>query len=161
MVLKNNSRRITYGIGCVWGMPSLSPLSSLGFDQKKKNITYKVLVVALNKNSNFYHFFPTFSLNADFFQVWKISRQISRLFQEFKTLYEPWEQPWSLETIRGFTITLRSWRNFQLGENFLSYCWYDVLWFWNERRIGESRNSAKWDRWLPGWQNEENSCIAC
>ena len=28
--LKNNSRRITYGIGCVWGMPSLSPLSCLG-----------------------------------------------------------------------------------------------------------------------------------
>ena len=28
--LKNNSRRITYGLGCVWGMPSLSPLSSLG-----------------------------------------------------------------------------------------------------------------------------------
>ena len=27
--LKNNSRRITYRIGCVWGMPSLSPLSSL------------------------------------------------------------------------------------------------------------------------------------
>ena len=27
--LKNNSRRITYKIGCVGGMPSLSPLSSL------------------------------------------------------------------------------------------------------------------------------------
>ena len=27
--LKNNSKRITYEIGCVWGMPSLSPLSSL------------------------------------------------------------------------------------------------------------------------------------
>ena len=27
--VKNNSRRITYGIGCVWRMPSLSPLSSL------------------------------------------------------------------------------------------------------------------------------------
>ena len=27
--LKNNSRRVTYGIGCVWGMPSLFPLSSL------------------------------------------------------------------------------------------------------------------------------------
>ena len=27
--LKNNSRRITFGLGCVWGMPSLSPLSSL------------------------------------------------------------------------------------------------------------------------------------
>ena len=26
---KNNSRRIIYGIVCVWGMPSLSPLSSL------------------------------------------------------------------------------------------------------------------------------------
>ena len=26
---KNNSRRITYGIGCVWVMASLSPLSSL------------------------------------------------------------------------------------------------------------------------------------
>ena len=30
--LKNNSRRITYGIGCVWGMPSLSPLSSLALN---------------------------------------------------------------------------------------------------------------------------------
>ena len=27
---KNNSRRITFGIGCIWGMPSLSPLSSRG-----------------------------------------------------------------------------------------------------------------------------------
>ena len=26
---KNNSRLITYGIGCVWEMPSLAPLSSL------------------------------------------------------------------------------------------------------------------------------------
>ena len=31
---KNNSWRITYGIGCVWGMPSLSPLSSLGINNK-------------------------------------------------------------------------------------------------------------------------------
>ena len=28
--LKNNSRRITYWIGCVWRMPSLSPLFSVG-----------------------------------------------------------------------------------------------------------------------------------
>ena len=27
--VKNNSKRITYGIGCIWGMPSLSPLQSL------------------------------------------------------------------------------------------------------------------------------------
>ena len=25
-----------------------------------------------------------------FFQVWKIAGQITRLFQEFKTLYKPW-----------------------------------------------------------------------
>ena len=31
--LKNNSRRITHGIGCVWGMPFLFPLSSLGSDE--------------------------------------------------------------------------------------------------------------------------------
>ena len=31
--LKNNSRLITYGIGCVWGMPFLSPLSSLELSQ--------------------------------------------------------------------------------------------------------------------------------
>ena len=36
--LKNNSRRFTYGIGCVWGMPSLSPLSSLGFQDMKNYI---------------------------------------------------------------------------------------------------------------------------
>ena len=36
--LENNSRRINYGIGCVWGIPSLSPLSSLGF---KESIFYK------------------------------------------------------------------------------------------------------------------------
>ena len=30
---KNNSRRITYGIGCVWGMPSLSPVSSLDINK--------------------------------------------------------------------------------------------------------------------------------
>ena len=34
--LKNNSRRITYGIGCVWRMPSLSPLSSLVHIQGQK-----------------------------------------------------------------------------------------------------------------------------
>ena len=27
----------------------------------------------------------------DFYQVWKIAGQISRRFQEFKTLYKPWK----------------------------------------------------------------------
>ena len=37
----------------------------------------------ITKISRFYFYFP------DFFQVWKIAGQISRLFQEVKTLYEP------------------------------------------------------------------------
>ena len=47
--LKNNSRRITHGIGCVWGMPSLSPLSSLDYDpsiygiQQVEEINYDTL----------------------------------------------------------------------------------------------------------------------
>ena len=38
--LKNNSKRITCGIGCVWGMPSLSPLSSLGYNQLPKYLSH-------------------------------------------------------------------------------------------------------------------------
>ena len=41
---KNNSRRITYGIGCVWGMPSLSPLFSL-------DIIQCLIVIPLEMNS--------------------------------------------------------------------------------------------------------------
>ena len=33
--------------------------------------------------------FQTLSPFPDFFQVWKIAGQITRLFQEFTTLYEP------------------------------------------------------------------------
>ena len=43
MCLKNNSRRITYGIGCVWGMPSLSPLSSLVSNLSWNTETQKVV----------------------------------------------------------------------------------------------------------------------
>ena len=46
--LKNNLRRITYGIGCVWGMPSLSPLSSLGHYTLRSNLTvHRTCAVAL------------------------------------------------------------------------------------------------------------------
>ena len=41
---KNNSRRITYGIGCMWGMPSLSPLSSLGLKLIKKTVTFYEMI---------------------------------------------------------------------------------------------------------------------
>ena len=41
------------------------------------------------KNPDFLPFFKTLSLFRDFFQVWKIALQISKHFQEFKTLYKP------------------------------------------------------------------------
>ena len=45
--VENNSRRITYGIGCEWGMPSLSPYPFLvhtyflGLLRKNPNTGYK------------------------------------------------------------------------------------------------------------------------
>ena len=54
---------------------------------KQKIFTHKALVVAYKKN--FFPFFSTLPLLPDFFQVWKIAGQISRLFQKLKTLYEP------------------------------------------------------------------------
>ena len=59
----------------------------------KKKITYKAFIVALKKKiklNTFLRFFQDYLHFPDFFQVWKISGQISRLFQGFKTLYEPW-----------------------------------------------------------------------
>ena len=48
-------------------------------------------IVFNKKNQDFYNFFSTRYLYfTNFFQVWKIAGQISRLFQQFKTLYEPW-----------------------------------------------------------------------
>ena len=37
-----------------------------------------------------YYFCALFLYFQDFYQVWKIAGQISRLFQEFKTLFQPW-----------------------------------------------------------------------
>ena len=54
----------------------------------KKNFTYKVLVVALEKTQDFLPFFQTYLHFPDFFQVWKTAGEISRLFQEFETLRE-------------------------------------------------------------------------
>ena len=51
---KNNSRRIAYGIGCVWGMPSLSPLFSLTRDTFLESLVCSDIMVAMlvvkNKN---------------------------------------------------------------------------------------------------------------
>ena len=58
---------------------------------KRNKFTYKALSVALDKkNVRLFTIFPTLYLYfPDFFQVWKIAEQISRLSQEFKTQYEP------------------------------------------------------------------------
>ena len=48
----------------------------------KKNPLYSNCSFQKKKLKTFCLYFP------DFFQVWKIAGQISRLFQEFKTLYE-------------------------------------------------------------------------
>ena len=51
---------------------------------------FKALGIALKKKvKTFHHFSRLYRHFLDFFQVWKISGQISRLFQEFKTLYKP------------------------------------------------------------------------
>ena len=54
----------------------------------------------------FYHFYRLNLHFPDFSQVWKIAGQ--RLFQEFKALYEPWQQDyctekshWSLKQLRA------------------------------------------------------------
>ena len=51
--------------------------------------------------SRLYLYFP------DFFQVWKIARPISRIFQEFKTLYEPWLYNLKLLNINVFKFCFR------------------------------------------------------
>ena len=59
----------------------------------KKKITYKALVVALEKEKaqDFLPLiFSTLSPFSRLSKVWKIAGQISRLFQGFRTLYEPW-----------------------------------------------------------------------
>ena len=63
----------------------------------KKKFTYWALVVTLKKktkkNQTFYHFSRLYLYFRDFFQGWKIALQISRRFQEFKTLYKPFIYP--------------------------------------------------------------------
>ena len=59
------------------------------FDQRKK-FNRKALPVAVKKkNKQTNNFSRTYIYIADFFQVWKVAGQISSLFHEFKTLYEP------------------------------------------------------------------------
>ena len=74
--LKNNSRRITYGIGCVWGMPSVSPLSSLGFGN------------AVGKGRTFLHF--QFTIN----NKCLIGRIHKSKFADSVLNIKPWHENW-------------------------------------------------------------------
>ena len=73
-----------------WCTPNLPPkLNKIWLRQTNKK-TYRVLVAfKKNKLTTFYHFSRLYLYFTDFFRVWKIARQISRLFKEFKTLCEP------------------------------------------------------------------------
>ena len=52
----------------------------------EKKCTHKAPAIALKEKKHFSKLNLHFP---DFFQVWKTTGQISRFFQEFKTLYEP------------------------------------------------------------------------
>ena len=63
------------------------------FHKHKKRFGWEVLVVALKKESRLFTIFSRLYLYfTDFFQFWKSAGQMSRRFQEFKTLYEPCKQ---------------------------------------------------------------------
>ena len=85
----------------------------------KNKFTYRALVVALKKTQD--HFASLYLYFPDFFQVWKIAGQISRLFQGFKTLYEPCPYSYFDKFMKSmlptFSVELTgqiSWRTFPL-----------------------------------------------
>ena len=66
------------------------------FDKNNKKIHLKSNCCFEN-NQDFLPCSRLYLYFQDFFQVWKIAGQILGLFQEFKTLYEPWtEQPYQI-----------------------------------------------------------------
>ena len=73
-----------------WCTPNLPPkLNKIWLKQTKK--TSGALVAFKKKKlKTLYHFSRLYLYFTDFFRIWKIAGQISRLFKEFKTLYEPW-----------------------------------------------------------------------
>ena len=63
------------------------------FSPKSKNSLSNKALVSVFKTKKFYSLFTIFPdfifIFPDFFQVWKTGLQISRILQEFKTLYKP------------------------------------------------------------------------
>ena len=83
-----------YGVREIWDFSVCDWVFSLvGFDylSEKIHLAIKHLFQFSKQKilQTFYHFSKLYLSFPDFFQVWKIGLQISRLFQEFKTLYEP------------------------------------------------------------------------
>ena len=71
-----------------------TPTAKIEYDltktNKQKNLQSTCSFQKKKKLTTFYHFSRLYLYFTDFFRVWKIARQISRLFKEFKTLGEPW-----------------------------------------------------------------------
>ena len=64
---------LSFGYGWDW----------VGFDYGKNKINHLLSTCNSGKKTRLFIIFP------NFFHIWKIALQISTLFQEFKTLYEP------------------------------------------------------------------------
>ena len=118
--LKNNSRQITYGIGCVWGMPSLSPLSSLG-----RNLFWQM--------PGFQRFFVACGDWVVTIKTWpnrkprvKVSGTYGR--DDINNFVDNWA------AVFYFRRSNIDWKNYNQRSSSLFYCssWnQNVLWTWN------------------------------
>ena len=99
-------------------------------NEKKQNKSTKHGVC-----TGFYHFLRIYLYFPDIFQVWKIVEQISRLFQEFKTLHEPWKQNNLLDSRACFQRA----KNLNLNTILVSI---------NQERLGDSLNYIYCTQWL-------------
>ena len=118
----NNLRRTTtyYKVFC--RLAKLTKVKSATL--QRFQLAFKHLLL-LEKNSRLHTIFQDSAFNFHtFFQVWKSSSQISRLFQEFKTLYEPCVVK---SSILGYTVSLVQGQI--LSKIWLSLCLFGCIRF--------------------------------
>ena len=72
---------------------------------KTKKIPLRKHLLYQKKKSRLFIIFPDY---ISIFHVWKITGQISRVFQEFKTLYEPWSYQIAFYAFHSFVVDVQS-----------------------------------------------------